>query len=500
MGIIDFFKDIGRRIKGMFLAKNQVEKHMQVKTVISGKMEQAIGLWNEMYTNHPPWEGDVEYGACLNLPAAICSEISRLVLTDFEFKLEGNDLSDFITEQLKTLLRMDNLSKVIEHYCATGAVVLKPYVKTVDANGVPDKIGIEAISANYFYPVAFDDGMVTSAIFVDSKKEHKYLYTRLEMHEWSPDKYVVRNKAYRSEEMYNYTDSEWSVGYNAKDRFREEIPLTDVPEWENLEPEVTMKNIDKPLFIYIKVPTANNEDPDSPLGASIYHRAVNVIRATDIQYGGFLWEYEAKKTKIFADTTMFDEERDENGELRLGGYEQKLFRTLHSDQLGDSVVKGLIEPYSPDIRDQSMINGLNENLRQIEFLVGLAYGTLSHTTDVEKTAEEIRMSKQRSYHTVNLIQEAWGLGLQDLCEVIALYAKLYHICPDADIEPVITWGDGVLQDTEKEIMIRMQLANGGFLKKKYVTAYWMGCTPEEAEEQYLPESEANDVESRFPLE
>lgn len=110
------------------------------------------------------------------------------------------------------------------------------------------------------------------------------------------------------------------------------------------------------------------------------------------------------------------------------------------------------------------------------------------------------MSKQRSYHTVNLIQDAWGLGLQGLCEVIALYAKLYHIRPDADIEPVITWGDGVLQDTEKEIMIRMQLANGGFLKKKYVTAYWMGCTPEEAEEQYLPESEANDVESRFPLE
>lgn len=57
MGIIDFFKGIGRRIKGMFLARNQVEKHMQVKTVISGKMEQAIGLWNDMYTNHPPWEG-----------------------------------------------------------------------------------------------------------------------------------------------------------------------------------------------------------------------------------------------------------------------------------------------------------------------------------------------------------------------------------------------------------------------------------------------------------
>ena len=44
MGIIDFFKDIGRRIKGMFLAKNQVEKHMQVKTVISGKSDVVASL------------------------------------------------------------------------------------------------------------------------------------------------------------------------------------------------------------------------------------------------------------------------------------------------------------------------------------------------------------------------------------------------------------------------------------------------------------------------
>ena len=135
MGIIDFFKDIGRRIKGMFLAKNQVEKHMQVKTVISGKMEQAIGLWNEMYTNHPPWEGDVDYGACLNLPAAICSEISRLVLTDFADHLVIEVLDDM---------------KVIEHRLNPGTFFLEGLLKIrihVTGNGFH---GVHPFQTNMF--------------------------------------------------------------------------------------------------------------------------------------------------------------------------------------------------------------------------------------------------------------------------------------------------------------------------------------------------------------
>ncbi len=497
MGLVDVIKGIGGRLKGMFLGRTTIEKKMKVQTVISKKMEESIQLWGEMYMNHPPWEGEVEHGACMNLPSAVCSEFARLILTEFDFSLDGNDMSDFIKLQMKSLLRPDNIVKYVEAYSAYGGIVFKPYVKSVDGNGIPNRIGIDVLYANEFYPLAFDDDMVTSAIFVDSLKKQRYMYTRLEMHTWTPEKYTVVNKAFRSEEIYNFTDTE-TAGDNVRDRFREEIPLTDVEEWEGIQPEVEIANIETPLFVYIKVPVPNTSDPKSPLGASVFHRAEMDFREADKKYGGFVWEYEAKKAKIFADSTMFDEERDEEGNLNLTGIDQKLFRLLHSDTSLNEGTKNLIEPYSPDIRDTAWINGLNEDLRQIEFKCGLAYGTLSHTTEVEKTAEEIRMSKQRSYHSVDLMQQAWDGGLKELCKVLKTYCLLYGIVADADVEPVITWGDGVLQDTDKELQIRMQLANSGYLRKEYVTSYWFGCSPEQALEEYMP-ADVPDAEERFPF-
>ena len=52
--------------------------------------------------------------------------------------------------------------------------------------------------------------------------------------------------------------------------------------------------------------------------------------------------------------------------------------------------------FAPPIRDKSLINGFNAILRRVEFNSGLAYGTLSDLNTVDKTAEEIKTSKQRS--------------------------------------------------------------------------------------------------------
>ena len=53
-------------------------------------------------------------------------------------------------------------------------------------------------------------------------------------------------------------------------------------------------------------------------------------------------------------------------------------------------------------------------LKRIEFQCGLAYGTLSDPQNVDKTAEEIRSSKQRSYTTVKDLQRALSTALTDL--------------------------------------------------------------------------------------
>ena len=69
----------------------------------------------------------------------------------------------------------------------------------------------------------------------------------------------------------------------------------------------------------------------------------------------------------------------------------------------DSLDGNFYNIFSPEIRDSSQFNYFNKILQRIEFNCGLAYGTLSDPQTVEKTAEEIRTSKQRSYTQVSSI-------------------------------------------------------------------------------------------------
>ena len=146
----------------------------------------------------------------------------------------------------------------------------------------------------------------------------------------------------------------------------------------------------------------------------------------------------------------------------------------------------MIQPYSPDIRDSSMFKGLDELLRRVEFLCGLAYGTLSNPNQVDRTATEIKASKQRSYTTVSNMQKAWDNGLDSLIEIMNTLCDLYGITPAGEIQKLCSWGDGVLEDTEVEYQRRWSMVLAGKLKVEKFYAWYFGCTEEEAKE-YIPE-------------
>ena len=81
-------------------------------------------------------------------------------------------------------------------------------------------------------------------------------------------------------------------------------------------------------------------------------------------------------------------------------------------------------------------------------MCGLAYGTLSNPNQVDRTATEIKASKQRSYTTVSNMQKAWDNGLDGLIEIMNTLCDLYGITPAGEIQKLCSWGDGVLEDTE----------------------------------------------------
>ncbi len=175
----------------------------------------------------------------------------------------------------------------VEHACSAGGIVFKPYA-------TPDgKIAVDIARCGNFFPTAFNSaGEATGMIFPEFKRAGRKLYTRLEWHQLDGDTYTVDNRAFVSTKALVRTDDIIRLG--------QEIPLTEVPEWEALEPHVELHNADRPLFSYFMIPLANNIDVDSPLGVSIYSRAVNQIRDADEQYGATLWEFRSKETAIQA--------------------------------------------------------------------------------------------------------------------------------------------------------------------------------------------------------
>lgn len=81
--------------------------------------------------------------------------------------------------------------------------------------------------------------------------------TAEEYHQHEGTMYHINNKAFVKQDLDNV------------EVLGKEVPLTAVPEWANLQEEVTLKNVKMPLFAYFKIPNANNVDDTSPLGVSV---------------------------------------------------------------------------------------------------------------------------------------------------------------------------------------------------------------------------------------
>jgi len=460
------------------LPKTDFEKKLNVKIATSNIMDNAIKLWLDMYENKPPWLGGKANVKSLNLPAAISEELARLVLTEFDFELSGSARADFIQDSLKNFL--SNFSDIVELWCALGGIVIKPYAAGEGVN--PDSIYLDIVQANRFYPTAFNSNKeVTGAIFLETKRIGDYFYTRLEHHNLEGTHYTVINKAFRSERVNPaYTEDDFMI--NVSQPFLTEIELDTVDEWKGLAPIAEMDGIERPFFVYVKVPRANNIDPHSPLGASVFSRAVEVIEETDKQFSRILWEYKATEAAIDADISLFD--TDKNGNPVLPEGQERLFRNYDFEGSENS---GFLKEFLPEIRDSALFNGLNEFIRKIEFLCSLAYGTLSNPNDVAKTATEVKASKQRSFTAVSRMQNAWDKALDDIVAVIDTLCTLYNIVPVGNLDKLCTWGDGVLEDTEAEYQRRWAMVLAGKMKLEKFYAWYFGCSEKEALE-YIPDT------------
>lgn len=405
------------------------EREFGTSPAVSMTMEQQIALWYAMLVNTPPWQ-DCNVKA-VGLPAAICREVTRPTLVEFTANITGSQRADYLSDGFR--LAKENFGKALELGLALGGVALKPYI-------YGDKLLVDMTGAAGFQPTKFDPtGRCIGGVFRDKpvKVNGKY-YVRLESHDLTDTTYTIKNKAY-------YSDSTGSVGAAA--------PLEVVPEWADIQEEVTIQNMDGPLFAYFKPPIANTADTNSLCGMSIYGDAatVELIKQADEQWERLRWEYKSGERKVLMDgntstANMFDKRLFEIGAFTADG---DFYQFLN-----------------PELRNDAVYKGFQDVIRRIEFNVGLSYGDISDPQTVEKTATEIRSGKQRKYVLISSIQTALEHTFDALIYAMDVYATLYGLAADGEYEVTYDWGDSILDDQEtkgNEFARDLQLLNAGIM-------------------------------------
>ncbi len=430
-----------KRISGLFRKKDFEGSIMPLS-----QMSTAISEWSSLYEGKQ--YKDTENS--LNLAAGICSELARLTTIEFSSEISGGSRAEYLNRQYQRVIAKSR--NFVEYACAEGGVILKPYL-------YKNEIYVSIVLAESFYPTEFGaDGEIYGGVFFESFEKGGYYYTRLEEHKLKDGRCIIRNSAYKSK---------------FKNVLGKEICLGDVPKWAGLEPECIIENIKRPLFVYFKMPLANTVDANSPLGVSVFSRAVNLIKDANTQYKNLLWEFESGKRALYLDECAIRQDEDDNPQIP----DRRLYKILST---GDDT---LFKDWTPSIRQTEYLEGLDRILRSIEFNCGLAYGTLSNLQYSDKTAEEIKASKQRSYATVCDIQNSLKRAFCELLEVFDIYVDIYDLAPRGKYSVSFNFDDSIICDRAAEFSERMSLVDKGIIAPWEMRAWYMSEEPEAAKQR-----------------
>lgn len=480
------FAKIRKKIKGMIRKLNgntTIIEALGVSPSTSNDMRKAIQLWTSMYENHPDWlkkpdnDNPIEVTS-LGLSASIASEKAKMATLELVSEITSKsdtDRAEFLNENYQRGV-IDEIRKQAEYAIAKGGLAITPYpVYTTDEDG-NEKLhhfAFDYTHADKFIPISFDaSGKIVDAAFLIRKETAKYVYYRLERQTYENGTVLITNRAFKNDIIS-------ANAFDAVDIYEtvlgDEIPLTEVSEWANLEKEHEIAGVDRILSAYLKMPQANTVDTDSQLGVSGYSRAVDLIKQADEQHARLTYEFQANLARIDADQECF---MDADGTLRKGiNSIPVIFR------LRDTNDTTAYNVYAPNMRTDAYINGLDELLTRIEDTCALSRGTLSRATEQARTATELKILRQRTYSENADIQQAIQKVLEDVVYIMDVY---YTLCTGnipkekEHYQVSFEWDDSIIVDRETELQQRLTLQHDGLAGRIENRMWYFGETEEQA--------------------
>lgn len=422
MGIIDTIKGWWNR---MF--KSEAKQIFGTTAITSGRMENAIRLWMEIYQGKPDWVNKDEHIKTIKFAKAVCSETARLTTLDIGVEFDGSR-KEYMSKWNESAV-MPKLRQWVEYACACGTVVLKP-------NGT----GVDIVTPANFEITDIDGmGNITGMRFQDRYKDGDYWYTKLEQHRfnkasvrYSEDEEYKDVTFYRIQNRAFVSDNEAEIGTPC------DLSNT---KWSMLQPEVniTKKNGDKinsMLFGVLRMPASNDIDLDSPLGMSIFSDAIEELKDLDIAYSRNIQEiFDSESIELLGESIIQRPGEKVNSpvDIKLPHHVRRVPGTSEDD---------FYQAIERPLRTADRIVGINHLLSDIGYKCGYSNGyfVLDQKTGMV-TATQVESDDRRTIQLIKDIRDALQVCLNDLYYAQSVFADLYGFAPVGDYEPQYSFGD-----------------------------------------------------------
>lgn len=399
----------------MNLFKAEADSKFDTDIISSPRMETTQSLWANIVRGIPPWLDKEDGIETLNFAKFVSYYCAKKICLELKVNISGSPRADYIQKCIDAIINKKTLRDHVEDACELGGIILKPNGNYMYNNAIdfilPGDFAITDKTVN---------GDIMGAIFIDRLQKGNVFYTRLEWHHFTTIEitegetgrvYAIENKAFKS---------------NGAESLGREIPLTELSEWANLEPEIFIDKVEKPLFAYYKMPYNNTIDYASPEGVSVFHNCIKELKDLDIAWSRKSGEVDDSKHLTFIDeksmTLPADKQNPRGRKIKLPRFVQGLRAGIED---GKSIQEHVATILS-DVR----IADINSILAMISTKMGFSQGQFILDRKSGKlTATQIESDDNETIETITDMRDNLSSALLDLVYALDKYCDVFFDMP-----------------------------------------------------------------------
>ena len=361
-----------------------------------------------------------------------------------------------------------------------GRVYLVPYI-------IGDKVYVDYISQANVIATDFTGDEITGFVCVsDVKTVGRERYARLTHHQYDADAktYTVTNKAVMQR----------------NGQFGGDVPLTVVPEWETMLPEITFTGVEQRPFGWVDSPK-DNRNADKLQGASICDGCQDTIKEIYETIEQYNVEFDHKRSVLGVDRSMLDMDsmRRNGGRVAIA---QEHILTENTGRLGTGGTD-LFSVYSPDIRDAAYRDRLLHLFARLEKQVGTSNGILTPADTSMATATQVRRAMYDTWAMVGRIRASIEQAMYSLVYGFTVMLGVVGVAVAEDAVLTFDWSQDLLKDSQEEFS---QLTQGHAAKVvsdvEMRRFFYPNESPEEAQKalEEIRKGQPDPFDELFPVE